>query len=202
MLLMLTSGILERIIEIKQEVRGMLDIFEDSTGNLELERFKCKLQEIWMRILSETYTEEDGSKEEFMEANALRFANDPHQETETDNLMAMLEDLLNPQEALESVKSDAKAPTYNGKQLSANNEKGKIEATKYEVKHTSTKTPGDSKSSVKSSTYDAPSNGKIATRKDARVIRSFGPMAEMMKDELTALKKRQAIGRREMLFRL
>jgi len=27
-------------------------------------------------------------------------------------------------------------------------------------------------------------------------------MAEMMKDELTALKKRQAIGRREMLFRL
>jgi len=201
MLLMLTSGILERIIEIKQEVRGMLDIFEDSTGNLELERFKCKLQEIWMRILSETYTEEDGSKEEFMEANALRFANDPHQETETDNLMAMLEDLLNPQEELESVKSDAKAPTYNGKQLSANNEKGKIEATKYEVKHTSTKTPGESQSSVKSSIYET-HGGKIAPRKDARVIRSFGPMAEMMKDELTALKKRQAIGRREMLFRL
>jgi hypothetical protein len=179
----------------------MLDILEDSTGNLELERFKCKLQEIWMRILSETHTEADGSREEFMEANSLRFANDPHEETETDNLMAMLEDLMNPQEELDSVKSDTKAPTYNGKQLSANNEKGKVEATKYEVKHTATKTPGDSQSLAKSSTYEHHS-GKIAPRKDARVIRSFSPMAEMMKDELVALKARQAIGRREMLFRL
>ena len=180
----------------------MLDIFEDSTGNLELERFKCKLQEIWMRILSETYTEADGTKEEFMEANALRFADDPQPETEADNLMAMLEDMLNPQEELDSVKSEGKAPSYSGKQLSANNEKGTVEATKYEVKHTSTKTPGDSRSSVKSSTYDVPASGKIATRKDARVIRSFSPMAEMMKDELVALKARQNIGRRRELFRL
>lgn len=179
----------------------MLDIFEDSTGNLELERFKCKLQEIWMRILDETYTEADGTKEEFMEANALRFADDPQPETEADNLMALLEDMLNPQEELEPVKGEGKAPSYSGKQLAANNEKGKIEATKYEVKHASTKTPGDSKSSAKSSTYEHHS-GKIAPRKDARVIRSFSPMAEMMKDELVALKARQNIGRREMLFRL
>ena len=180
----------------------MLDILEDSTGNLELERFKCKLQEIWMRILAETYTEADGDKEEFMEANALRFANEPQQESEIDNLMAMLEDMMNPQEELESVKGEGKAPTYNGKQLSANNEKGKVESTTYEVKYAKTATPKDSKSSVKSSTYDAPASGKIAPRKDARVIRSFSPMAEMMKDELTALKARQAIGRKEMLFRL
>ncbi len=179
----------------------MLDIFEDSTGNLELERFKCKLQEIWTRILSETYTEADGTKEEFMEANALRFADDPQPETEVDNLMAMLEDMLNPQEELDSVKSEGKAPSYSGKQLSANNEKSTVDATKYEVKHTSTKTPGDSKTSVKSNTYEHHS-GKIAPRKDARVIRSFSPMAEMMKDELVALKARQNIGRREMLFRL
>ena len=113
-------------------------------------RFKCKLQEIWTRILSETYTEADGSKEEFMEANALRFADDPQPETEADNLMAMLEDMLNPQEELDSVKSEGKAPSYSGKQLSANNEKSTVDATKYEVKHTSTKTPGDSKTSVKS----------------------------------------------------
>jgi len=179
----------------------MLDILEDSTGNLELERFKCKLQEIWMRILDETYTEADGTKEEFMEANALRFADDPQQESEIDNLMEMLEDLMNPDEELESVKSDAKAPKYSGPQLKSNNEKGKIEATVYEVKHASTKTPKDSKSSAKSNTYDI-QGGKIAPRKDARVIRSFSPMAEMMKDELTALKTRQNIGRRRELFRL
>lgn len=179
----------------------MLDIFEDTTGNLELERFKCKLQEIWERILEETYTEEDGSKEEFMEANALRFADDPHQETEADNLMAMLEDMLNPQEELDSVKGEGKAPTYSGSQLKSNNDKGKIETTVYEVKHSSTKTPKDSKSSIKSNTYGI-QGGKITPRKDARVIRSFAPMAEMMKDELTALKTRQNIGRRRELFRM
>ena len=102
---------------------------------------------------------------------------------------------------LESVSSDSKAPTYSGSQLKANNEKGKIEATTYESKHAMTKTPGDTKTSVKSSTYGVQS-GKIAPRKDAKVIRSFAPMAEMMRDELTALKVRQNIGRRRELFRL
>jgi hypothetical protein len=142
------------------------------------------------------------SKEEYIEANSLRFADEPQEESEIDNLMAMLDDLLDPREELESVQSESKAPTYNGKQLSANNEKGKVESTSYEVKHASTKTPSDSKSTVKSSIYDTPTTGKIASRKDSRVIRSFSPMAEKMKDELIALKLRQNIGRRKALFRL
>lgn len=180
----------------------MLDIFEDSTGNLELERFKCKLREIWERVLEETYTEEDGSKEEFMEANALRFADEPQPEKEADNLMAMLEDILNPQEELEEVKGEGKAPTYGGSQLKANNEGRKVESTTYEVKYAQTKTPKDSKTSAKSTTYEAPSGGKIAPRKDARVIRSFSPMAEKLVEELKDLKSRQKFGRREMLYRL
>ena len=182
-----------------------LDILSDSTtvgGGLEIDRFKTKLREIWSRILEETYTDtEEMSREEYMEANALRFSDEPQEESEIDNLMEMLEDLMNPREELDSVKSEGKAPTYNGRQLSANNEKGKVEATTYEVKHTSTKTPSDSQSSAKSSTYES-HTGKIAPRKDARVIRSFAPMAEKMKDELVALKTRQNIGRRRELFRL
>jgi hypothetical protein len=183
-----------------------LDIFEDSTiagGGLEIERFKTKLREIWSRVLEQTYTDSDGeSKAEYIEANALRFADEPQEESEIDNLMAMLDDLLDPREELESVQSESKAPSYSGSQLKANNEKGKVESTSYEVKHTSTKTPGDSRSTVKSNTYDKPSGGKIASRKDARVIRSFAPVAEQMKDELIALKLRQNIGRRKQLFRL
>ena len=95
---------------------------------------------------------------------------------------------------MEDVKSEGKAPTYDGKQLKANNEKGTIEATSYQVKHSSTKTPGDSKSTVKSGAYDTPTSGRIATRKDARVIRSFAPVAESMIDELRALAERQKIG--------
>jgi len=182
----------------------MLDILENTAaGSLELDRFKCKLQDIWMRMLQETFAkyEDDMSEEEYMKANAIHFADDPEEESEIENLMLMLEDMMSPQEELESVKSDSKAPTYSGSQLKANNEKGKIEATVYKSDHAATKTPGDSKTSVKSNTYEHHS-GKIAPRKDARVIRSFSPMAEMMKDELVALKARQSIGRREMLFRM
>jgi hypothetical protein len=99
------------------------------------------------------------------------------------------------------IKGEGNAPTYKGSSLKSNNEKGKIEATKYEVKHTATKTPGDSKSSVKSNTYGFHS-GKIAPRKDAKVIRSFSPMVEKMVDELRDLQSRQNIGRRRELFRL
>ena len=182
----------------------MFDILEDSTsGGLELDRFKCKLQEVWMHLLQETFNkyEDEMSEEEYMKANALHFADDPEEESEMDNLMAMLDDMMSPDEELESVSSDSKAPTYSGSQLKANNEKGKIEATTYESKHVMTKTPGDSKTSVKSNTYGI-QGGKIAPRKDAKVIRSFAPMAEMMRDELTALKVRQNIGRRRELFRL
>ena len=182
----------------------MFDILENTSGNgLELARFKCKLQEVWSHMLQETFNkyEDELSEEEYMAANALHFADEPEEESEMDNLMAMLDDMMSPDEELESVKGDSKAPTYSGSQLKANNEKGKIEATTYESKHAMTKTPGDSKTSVKSSTYGAQS-GKIAPRKDAKVIRSFAPMAEMMRDELTALKVRQNIGRRRELFRL
>ena len=180
-----------------------LDIFEDTaTGSLELDRFKNKLREIWQRMLEETYSKygEEMSKEEYLEANALSFADEPETESEMDNLMEMLEGMMMPEDK-EGIKSDSKAPTYKGSSLKSNNEKGKLEATSYQVKHTMTSTPKDSKSSAKSSTYNIQS-GKIAPRKDARVIRSFGPMAEKMKDELTALKTRQNIGRRKMLFRL
>ena len=184
-----------------------MDILEDSTqidGGLELERFKKKIIEIWNRMLEETYAKypDDVSKEEYMETNALKFAGDPEEENEMDNLMAMLEDLLDPQEELEDVKSEGKAPSYKGEELKANNEKGNVEVTTYEVKHASTNTPKDASSSRKGGTYDGVKGGKISPRKDAKVIRSFSPLAEQIRDELKALKERQKIGRRRELFRL
>ena len=186
-----------------------MDIFKDScdhdsTENLELERFKAKLREIWTRILEETYAKYpvDGvSKEQYMEHNAIRFADEPEMEDELDNLMAMLDDLLDPKEELDSVESEGKAPTYKGSGLKSNNEKGKIEATVYEVNHKATKTPSDSRSGGKGGSYEGTPSGKISQKKDARVIRSFSPMAESFKDELKSLIERQAIAKRRQLFR-
>ena len=187
-----------------------MDIFKDScdhdsTENLELERFKAKLREIWTRMLEETYAKHpvDGvSKEQYMEHNAIRFADEPEMEDELDNLMAMLDELLDPKEELEDVKSEGKAPTYKGSGLKSNNEKGKTEATVYEFKSKTTKTPSDSRSGIKGGSYEGTPSGKISKKKDDPVITKYSPLVKEIKDELIALVDRQRIGRRKMRFRL
>ena len=186
-----------------------MDIFKDtcdhdSVESLELERFKAKLKEIWMRIVEETYAkfpDADMDLEHYKEHNALKFADEPQEESEIDNLMVMLEDLLDPKEELEDVASEGKAPSYGSSSLKSNNEKGKIEATTYEYKHTNSKTPSDSRSGGKGGSYEGTPSGSISKRKDAKVIRSFSPMAESLKEELKELIDRQRIGKRRQLFR-
>ena len=104
-------------------------------------------------------------------------------------------------EELEEVKTEGKAPTYGSSTLKSNNEQGKKEAGVYEFKHTTTKTPGDNRSGAKGGSYEGTPSGSIPKRKDAKVIRSFSPMVQSFKEELIALKERQAIGKRRQLFR-
>ena len=190
-----------------------MDIFNntinDSADSLEIERFKAKIRELWARMLNEVYDkyydindEDTLSKEEFEQENALKFSDEPEPESELDSIMEMLDGLMDSDEELEEVESGGKAPTYNGSQLKSNNEKGKTEATNYEVKSKTTKTPSDSRSGVKGGSYEGTPSGKISKKKDARVIRSFSPIAESFKDELKSLIDRQRIGRRKQLFRL
>ena len=180
----------------------------DSTSYLEIDRFKAKIIEIWSRMLKETYaqyydedSEDSPSMEEFMEENALKFSDELEPETELDSIMEMLDTLMDSDEELEEVKSEGKAPTYNGSELKSNNEKGKTEATTYEFEGKNTKTPSDSRSGVKGGSYEGTPSGKISQKKDARVIRSFSPIAESFKDELKSLIERQAIAKRRQLFR-
>ena len=116
--------------------------------------------------------------------------------------MDMLEGLLEPDEEFESVQSEGKAPTYKGSGLKSNNEKGKIEATVYEVKSKTTKTPSDSRSGIKGGSYEGTPSGKISKKKDDPVITKYSPLVEEIKEELRSLVDRQRIGRRKMRFRL
>ena len=191
-----------------------MDIFKDSceehTGtDLELERFKAKIREIWSRMLVETYKlhydpedEDSMSEDEYIEHNALKFADEPEPESELDSLMDMLDGLLDPKEELDGVQSEGKAPTYQGGGLKSNNEKGNIEATVYEVNHKSTKTPSDSRSGGKGGSYEGTPSGKISKKKDDTVITKYSPLIEEFKEELRSLVDRQRIGRRKMRFRL
>ena len=191
-----------------------MDIFEDScdhnpTNNLEIERFKAKIREIWIRMLDESYdlsykeNDEDApTKEEYMAHNALKFSDEPEEETELDSLMDMLDGLMDSDEELESVQSESKAPTYGSSSLKSNNEQGKKEATVYEFKHTSSKTPSDSRSGGKGGSYAGTPSGSISKKKDDKVITKYQPLIQQLKDEIRSLEDRQRIGRRKMRFRL
>jgi len=191
-----------------------VDIFNntinDSADSLEIERFKAKIRELWAKMLDEVYDryydiddEDTLSKEEFIQENDIKFANEPEPLTELDNIMNTLDSLLEEEkEDLEDVQSEGKAPTYKGSKLKSNNEKGKTEATVYEFKSKTTKTPSDSRSGIKGGSYEGTPSGKISKKKDDPVITKYSPLIEEIKDELKSLIDRQRIGRRKMRFRL
>jgi len=191
-----------------------VDIFNntinDSADSLEIERFKAKIRELWAKMLDEVYDryydiddEDTLSKEEFIQENDIKFANEPEPLTELDNIMNTLDSLLEEEkEDLEDVQSEGKAPTYKGSKLKSNNEKGKTEATVYEVKSKTTKTPSDSRSGVKGGSYEGTPSGKISKKKDDPVITKYSPILEQIRDEVKSLADRRRIGRRKQLFRL
>ena len=102
---------------------------------------------------------------------------------------------------MDSVQSEGKAPTYKGSGLKSNNEKGKTEATVYEFKSKTTKTPSDSRSGVKGGSYEGTPSGKISKKKDDPVITKYSPLLKQISDEVKSLADRQAIGKRRQLFR-
>ena len=191
-----------------------MDIFNntinDSADSLEIERFKAKIRELWAKMLDEVYDryydiedEDTLSKEEFIQENDIKFANEPEPLTELDNIMNTLDSLLEEEkEDLEDVQSEGKAPTYKGSKLKSNNEKGKTEATVYEVKSKTTKTPSDSRSGVKGGSYEGTPSGKISKKKDDPVITKYSSLIEEIKEEIRSLADRRRIGRRKMRFRL
>ena len=192
-----------------------MDIFKDTieksdaSSLLEIDRFKARIMEIWSRMLNETYSQyydendEDAlSIDDFLEQNKLKFANDPEPETELDSLMDMLDGLMDSDEEHEDIKSEAKAPTYNGKQLTSNNEQGKKEATNYEYDHANSKAPSESRSRVKGGLYEGTASGGISKKKTDTVTTKYAPLIKEIQEEIRSLTERQRIGRRKLRFRL
>lgn len=182
----------------------MIDIFEDTCDGLEIDRVKDKIRAIWNKIVVAEYNNEYGAMsddnenyktlEQYLEENQLYFPGDNKPEDEVSSIVDMLEDMFNPKEELDSVASGGNAPTYGGTNLKSNNEGRKVEQTSYEFEFTSTKTPSDSKSGVKSGTYKEPKGGRIAARKDSAVKRSYRPLIEKLVEDLLSLEQRQRAG--------
>jgi len=156
-----------------------VDIFKDtcdhnSTDSLELDRIKAKVLEVWSQLLSATYEKEYHDMNEdsddfvtlehYLDHNKLMFEGDEQPEDEVDTLLTMFEDMLDPQEELESISGDSKAPTYSGTSLSAHKESSKAPKGTYDATHASTKTPSDSEIKAKSSSYIEPTGKTLTTK--------------------------------------
>ena len=190
-----------------------MDIFHDTTEShaesyLEIDRFKAKILDVWLSMLQECYShyfdeddEDSPSMEQFLEANALKFADDPEPESELDSLMDMLDSFMEDDEDRVEIVSNEKAPTYKGEQLKANNEKSKITEGTYDFNNKATKNPIDSRSKIKKGSYDGVPNGRLSRKKDAHVIEKYAPFIQEIKEEIRSLTERQAIGKRRQLFR-
>ena len=161
-----------------------MDIFEDTTherpvsNSLEIDRIKAKVLSVWNQLMAATYDIEYKNKdqededymslEEYMEDNKLTFAGEEEPETEIDSLLEMFENMLDPQEELEPIDSDAKAPTYGSTNLSSNKESLKVPEGSYQAEHVSTKTPKDAKDKSKSSSYIEPTGKTLTTKTHER----------------------------------
>ena len=157
-----------------------MDIFEDtcahdSTSSIELDRIKDKIRSVWQQLIHASYEKEykhqrDDDEnymtlEHYIEDNQLMFSGDEQPEDKVDDILKMLDDMLEPDEDLEPVESNGKAPKYGSSSLKANKESSKIPVGVYNVKHISTKTPSDTRSLAKSTVYNTPKGGKQLTSK-------------------------------------
>ena len=158
-----------------------MDIFSDTTeerpvsNSLEIDRIKAKVLAVWNQLMAATYDieyknkdEEDEdymSLEEYMEDNKLTFAGEEEPETEIDSLLEMFENMLDPQEELEPIESDAKAPTYGSTNLPSHKESLKVPKGTYDADHVSTSIPKDSKEKLQTTKHEEPKEGKKLTSK-------------------------------------
>jgi|TARA_R110000824_G_scaffold10610_1_gene46592 hypothetical protein len=187
-----------------------MDIFEDSThegsvsNSLEVDRIKAKVLAVWNQLMAATYeieyknqSEDDEdfvSLEDYMEDNKLTFAGEEEEtpESEIDVLLEMFDNMLDPQEELEPIESEAKAPTYGSTNLPSYNESLKVPKGTYDGSHASTSIPKDSKDKLKATKYEQPEPGKKLISKTHEVssptsIKSFHDILKVEREKLLRL---------------
>ena len=187
-----------------------MDIFEDSThegsvsNSLEVDRIKAKVLAVWNQLMAATYeieyknqSEDDEdfvSLEDYMEDNKLTFAGEEEEtpESEIDVLLEMFDNMLDPQEELEPIESEAKAPTYGSTNLPSHNESLKVPKGTYDGSHASTSIPKDSKDKLKATKYEEPEPGKKFISKTHEQsaptsIKSFHDILKVEREKLLRL---------------
>jgi hypothetical protein len=183
-----------------------MDLFSDSIDSMELDVIKDKIRDVYQKLLTEYFKKQmPGSSEEdiaaFIEENAMEFEGSDEEDSEINEILGMLDEMLDDGEDLTPVDPSGKAPDYSGTQLGTKSKESSTAPTgSYRgLKLGGMMTPSDSQIKVRTSKENDPTGG-INTKSVDEVMVQYAPLVEKLKEELASLKQRKRIGIKE--FRL
>ena len=187
------------------------DLFEDTSFDMELDKIKEKIVQLYNQVLEKAYKMENptGTPEEmamFLEENSLEFKSEQESfEAESSELQGILDQMMEGKDSLEPVKDkDYTNPTIEkGPELKAHRSKLDLPKTSaLPVPKGLMATPEDVHKKIPTGVYVEPKAEKIATRKPVPVDVSYTPLVKEISNKLASLEQRRDIGRMRELDRL
>jgi len=187
------------------------DLFEDTSFDMELDKIKEKIVQLYNQVLEKAYKMENptGTPEEmamFLEENSLEFKSEQESfEAESSELQGILDQMMEGKDSLEPVKDkDYTNPTIEkGPELKAHRSKLDLPKTSaLPVPKGLMATPEDVHKKIPTGVYVEPKAEKIAKRKPVPVDVSYTPLVKEISNKLASLEQRRDIGRMRELDRL
>jgi len=187
------------------------DLFEDTSFDMELDKIKEKIVQLYNQVLEKAYKMENptGTPEEmamFLEENGLEFKSEQESfEAESSELQGILDQMMEGKDSLEPVKDkDYTNPTIEkGPELKAHRSKLDLPKTSaLPVPKGLMATPEDVHKKIPTGVYVEPKAEKIAKRKPVPVDVSYTPLVKEISNKLASLEQRRDIGRMRELDRL
>ena len=188
------------------------DLFDDTSFDMELEKIKEKIVQLYNQVLEKAYKMENptGTPEEmamFLEENGLEFKGEKESfDAESSELQGILDQMMGEgTDDLDPVKDkDYTNPAIEkGPELKAH--RSKIDLPKMSdlpVPKGLMATPEDVHKKIPKGVYVEPKAEKIAKRKPVPVDVSYTPLVQEISSKLASLEQRRDIGRMKQFDRL
>jgi len=191
---------------------NIADLFDDTSFDLELEKIKAKIVQLYNILAEKAYRiENPGATPEeiasFLEDNGLEFKEDNSFEEESNELQEVLDQMLGPQDDLDPVKDMkySKPTVETGSELKAQKDKKDLpEMSPLPEPKGLMATPSDSHKSIPKGTFIEPKaySDKISKRKVVPVDVSYAPLIEEFTHRLADIEQRRKIGNKMLGDRL
>jgi len=188
------------------------DLFDDTSFDMELDKIKEKIVQLYNQVLEKAYKMENptGTPEEmamFLEENGLEFKGEQESfDAESSELQGILDQMMGEgTDDLDLVKDkDYTNPTIEkGPELKAHRSKLDLpQMSDLPVPKGLMATPEDVHKKIPKGVYVEPKAEKIAKRKPVPVDVSYTPLVQEISSKLASLEQRRDIGRMKQFDRL